>query len=62
MRRAIIRALVGILCFGIYAPAVQARECKGQADVPLVNLLQPPPCETCEETKSEIDELASLER
>ena len=63
MRRAMIWAgLAGVLCFGVYAPAVQARECKGQADMPLVGLLQPPPCETCEETKSEIDELATLER
>ena len=63
MRRLIIQAcFVGILCFALYAPALEARECQGQSDVPLVNLLPPPPCETCPEAKAEMDELASLER
>lgn len=36
--------------------------CQGQSDEPAVKLLQPPPCETCEETKAEMDELLALER
>ena len=63
MRRAITRAgLVGVLGFALYAPALEARECLGQSDAPLVNLLPPPPCETCPEAKAEMDELAGLER
>ena len=42
--------------------AASAGECLGRSDEPLVGLLQPPPCETCEETKAELDELAALER
>ena len=63
MRRAITQAsFVGVLCFALYAPTLEARECQGQSDVPIVNLLAPPPCETCAETKAEMDELAGLER
>jgi acid phosphatase (class A) len=43
------------------APSAPAAECTGHSDEPLVSLLQPPPCETCEETKAELDELAALE-
>ncbi len=43
-------------------PALLAHECLGHSDEPLVSLLQPPPCEACEETKAELDELADLER
>ncbi len=39
-----------------------AEECRGRSEAPLVRLLPPPPCETCEETKAELDELAGLER
>jgi acid phosphatase (class A) len=42
--------------------ATFAAECRGQSDEPLVGVLQPPPCETCEETRAELDELASLEQ
>ncbi len=63
MRRAIAQAgFLSVLCCALYAPALQAQECKGQSDVPQVNLLQPPPCETCSEAKAEMDELAGLER
>ncbi len=63
MRRLIVQAcFVGMLCVALYAPALEARECQGQSDVPVVNLLPPPPCETCPEAKAEMDELASLER
>lgn len=41
--------------------AEKAAKCSGQSAEPLVKLLQPPPCETCEETKAELDELAGLE-
>ena len=63
MRQAITQAsFVGVLCFALYAPTLEARECQGQSDVPIVNLLPPPPCETCPEAKAEMDELAGLER
>ena len=63
MRRLIAQAsFVGVLCFAPFAPALEARECKGPSDAPLVKFLRPPPCETCPETKTEMDELASLER
>ena len=63
MRQAITQAsFFGVLCFALYAPALEAGECQGQSDMPLVNLLPPPPCETCPEAKAEMDELASLER
>jgi acid phosphatase (class A) len=39
-----------------------AAECAGSSEEPLVSLLQPPPCEDCEETKAELDELEALER
>ncbi len=39
-----------------------ANECAGRSDEPLVNLLQPPPCEACEETKAELAELEALEQ
>jgi acid phosphatase (class A) len=51
-----------VLCFALYAPTLEARECQGQSDVPIVNILPPPPCETCPEAKAEMDELAGLER
>ena len=63
MRQVITQAsFVGVLCFALYAPTLEARECQGQSDVPIVNLLPPPPCETCPEAKAEMDELAGLER
>ncbi len=63
MRQALTQAsFIGFLCCVLYAPALEARECRGQSDVPIVNLLPPPPCETCPEAKAEMDELASLER
>ncbi len=43
------------------SPALSAHECVGHSGEPLVSLLQPPPCQTCEETKAELDELADLE-
>lgn len=63
----VIRAGVGaVLLAGALAiawtNAASAAECLGRSDEPLVGLLQPPPCETCEETKAEIDELAALEQ
>ena len=62
MRRLIAQgSFVCVLCCAPFAPAL-ARECQGRSDVPAVNLLRPPPCETCAETKAEMDELASLER
>jgi len=42
-------------------PAAFANECAGHSSEPLVSLLPPPPCETCEETKAELAELAGLE-
>jgi acid phosphatase (class A) len=39
-----------------------AAECAGSSDEPMVSLLQPPPCEDCEETKAELGELEDLER
>jgi acid phosphatase (class A) len=63
MRRLIAQAsFVGVLCLALFAPALEARECKGPSDAPLVKLLSPPPCETCPQTKTEIEELAQLER
>ncbi len=63
MRHAMVQAsFAGVLCLALYAPALEARECQGQSDVPIVHLLPPPPCETCPEAKAEMDELASLER
>lgn len=44
------------------AQAVGAAECVGHSDEPLVGLLQPPPCESCEETRAELGELAALEQ
>ncbi|MGO9484958.1 MAG: phosphatase PAP2 family protein [Rhodomicrobium sp.] len=41
---------------------VAAAECSGHSDEPLVSLLSPPPCETCEETKAELGELEALQR
>ena len=63
MWRAVTRmASAGFLCLALYSPALEARECQGRSDVPLVNLLPPPPCETCPQAKAEMDELAALER
>jgi acid phosphatase (class A) len=53
--------LAGALSAG-WGQAALAVECAGHSDEPLVGLLQPPPCETCEETKAELDELAALEK
>ncbi len=61
MRKSIWIMGAGVLALIIYAPALHAQECRGSSDAPLVKLLQPPPCESCEETKAELDELASLE-
>ena len=54
-------AFAALVTLALYAPALEARECKGQSDEPLVNMLQPPPCETCPEAKAELEELESLE-
>ncbi|MGO8780485.1 MAG: phosphatase PAP2 family protein [Rhodomicrobium sp.] len=43
-------------------PTLLAHECVGRSDEPLVSLLQPPPCEACEETKAELAELEALEQ
>ena len=43
------------------APSASLAECTGRSGEPLAALLQPPPCETCEETKAELDELTALE-
>jgi acid phosphatase (class A) len=36
-------------------------KCQGRSDEPLAGLLQPPPCEACEETKAELAELTAIE-
>jgi acid phosphatase (class A) len=41
--------------------AQEGPRCGAESSEPLVKLLPPPPCETCEETKAELAELASLE-
>jgi acid phosphatase (class A) len=51
-----------VLALGLLVTASEARECRGHSDAPLVGLLPSPPCERCEETKAELDELATLER
>jgi acid phosphatase (class A) len=61
------KAGIGTIVFAglfllIAAPAASAEECTGHSSEPLVGLLQPPPCETCEETKAELAELAALEQ
>ncbi len=61
MRKSIWMMGAGALALMIYAPTLYAQECRDASDAPLVKLLQPPPCENCEETKAELDELASLE-
>ncbi len=50
------------LFLSAFPPTLLANECAGHSDEPLVSLLQPPPCEACEETKSELAELEALER
>ncbi len=45
-----------------FPPTLFAHECAGHSDEPLVSLLQPPPCEACEETKAELMELEALEQ
>ncbi len=50
---------VFLIAWGQAAPAA---ECVGRSEEPLVSLLQPPPCETCEGTKAELDELAAIEK
>ena len=63
MWQAMTRAIfAGMLLLALHSPGLEARECQGQSDVPIVSLLPPPPCETCPEAKAEMDELASLER
>ncbi len=63
VRKAGVGAIVLAGIFLIGCPrAAPAAECLGRSDEPLVGLLQPPPCETCEETKAELDELAALEQ
>jgi len=62
MRRVSRAGFAAVLCLALYAPALEAGECKGPSDAPLVKLLSPPPCETCPQTKTEIEELAQLER
>jgi acid phosphatase (class A) len=58
--------LRGIFLAGVFLilspAALIANECTGHSDVPLVGMLQPPPCEACEETKAELAELNDLER
>jgi acid phosphatase (class A) len=46
----------------VWGQTALAVECQGRSDEPLVGLLQPPPCETCEETKAELVELVALEK
>jgi acid phosphatase (class A) len=54
--------LLGV-CLLLLSPRESlAAACQGQSDEPVVKLLQPPPCETCEETKAELAELLTLER
>ena len=62
MRRVSRAGFAAVLCLVLYTPALEAGECKGPSDAPLVKLLSPPPCETCPQTKTEIEELAQLER
>jgi acid phosphatase (class A) len=54
--------LGGSLILALHAPALEARDCRGHSNAPLVHLLQAPPCANCEGTKAELDELAGLER
>jgi acid phosphatase (class A) len=56
---AVFLAVALSICWG---QAALADGCAGRSDEPLVGLLQPPPCEACEETKAELDELAALEK
>ncbi|HZV20871.1 MAG TPA: phosphatase PAP2 family protein [Hyphomicrobiales bacterium] len=59
----ILWAAVTFAVAGIGWPvSASAAECSGRSDEPIVKLLSPPPCETCEETKAELDELAGLEQ
>lgn len=53
--------LAAVLAAAVPGPLLGA-ECAGGSDEPMVALLQPPPCEDCEETKAELDELETLER
>jgi acid phosphatase (class A) len=57
-----LAALLLVALYALPSGASLARECLGRTDVPLVKLLPPPPCEACEETKAELDELVSLEK
>jgi acid phosphatase (class A) len=60
---AICRAIfIGVILFLAASSTVFAKECDGQSNAPMTKLLQPPPCETCEETKAELAELLSLEQ
>jgi acid phosphatase (class A) len=57
-----VQALFAGVLLVLCPAGLRAEECRGQSSAPLVKLLPPPPCETCEETKAEMDELADLER
>jgi len=60
---AALRAIIPVALFLMLCPpALLANECAGHSGEPLVGLLQPPPCESCEEAKAELAELADLER
>lgn len=65
MRAARGAGIGAIFIAGIFltvsAASVFAGECLGRSDEPLVSLLQPPPCQTCDETKAELTELEALE-
>jgi acid phosphatase (class A) len=58
-----LSAIVFIGLFLLSAlPAASGEKCTGHSAEPLASLLQPPPCESCEETKAELAELTALER
>jgi acid phosphatase (class A) len=56
-----VAGLIVAFAFISSAPLLAAG-CSGKTDEPLVNLLQPPPCESCPETRAELEELLELER
>ncbi len=61
-RRAIEIMVTLLILLFLYPAGAFAQVCAGHTDEPLVSVLQPPPCESCEETKAELDELAQLEK
>jgi acid phosphatase (class A) len=63
IRRNIETVAASFLCTCLFFPAASASEkgCSGQSDVPIVKLLTPPACATCDETKGEMDELLDLQ-